>query len=488
VQDEGRIFKNTAVLMLGQGVGDLCLFLFLIFFARAYGPNMLGEYSLSMAIGSVLGMFVSFGLNAPLRRDVSRQPELGPVYVGSALHAQLLFAVGAALLLVGVATLMNLDARAHAILLLIGGYHIVHRLSMVSHALFSAHERMHYSAMLEAGHRMIILLLGSAAIYLGGSPSSALAAYPLGAGLMLFAGWMLSVRSFGWPVLKPDPRLISHRLQIALPFFGIIILAELYARLGIMILGALHGEEAVGTYTAAERLTLIIGIGHIMLSAAVVPVMSRLAGGAEARLRELYIRCQRVLIVTTLPAATVLFLLRDPVIVLVFGEAYKSASPVLGVLTLGVLVTGLNQLQLSLLVACNCQQSLFLNQLLALALFLAAAYLVVPRWGIVGLAGCMVGCNTCFFAMNYALAERTIVRTPLAKLIGGPVAACLGASIVFYLLDDSPLGIQLAFTLLIGAVCMGLFKAVALHDFIYLGKLMRGTRSSSAFARPHVSQ
>jgi O-antigen/teichoic acid export membrane protein len=223
---ERRIFKNAAVLMLGRVVGDLFMLLFTVQFARTFGAKALGQYSFAMSIGAVLAIFVSCGLNAPLIRDLSREPEAGPLYVGNVLLTQALFAAVAWLLLNAISMTIQLDAQAGMVLLLVGSYQLLYRLSLLTRVQFNAHHQMEYPALLEAAHKIFIFAIGAGGIYLYHDPLLALSAYPAGALALLAVGWGLCVHRFGPPLLRPNWTIILGRLHASTSFFLTLLVAE----------------------------------------------------------------------------------------------------------------------------------------------------------------------------------------------------------------------------------------------------------------------
>ena len=69
---ERRIFQNTFVMTIGQGVVQLVNLCFVIYFARVFGAGTLGDYSFAMAIGALCSIFISLGTHSLAIKSISQ--------------------------------------------------------------------------------------------------------------------------------------------------------------------------------------------------------------------------------------------------------------------------------------------------------------------------------------------------------------------------------------------------------------------------------
>ena len=72
---ERRVFGNVAILGTGELIAQFANFAFVVLIARAFGPELLGHYSLFMAVSAVVAVFVSFGTMQLHIRNIGRDPE-----------------------------------------------------------------------------------------------------------------------------------------------------------------------------------------------------------------------------------------------------------------------------------------------------------------------------------------------------------------------------------------------------------------------------
>ena len=288
IESGRKIARNTIYFTTGKILGDLCGFIFLVYFARIFGAGDLGKYTFSMALAGLLTLFISMGMNICMTREVGKNIQEDLRYLSNILLTQAILAILVWGLIVTIAILSSADRETAMILIIIGLYQVLYRLTMVFHAQFRVHEQMQYPALLELSHKLIILIFGGLLIWLTRDPVLALTIYPLGALLMLAAAAVISISLYGRPVVQPDLKFISNLIRRAFPFFILIILSMVFDRIGLIILATIQGELDTGIYSASDRLVTTMLQPVAIFGGIILPVMSRLAEGDSERLANLY--------------------------------------------------------------------------------------------------------------------------------------------------------------------------------------------------------
>ncbi len=469
-----RIGANTLFLSSGKLLGDLCTFVFLVYFARAFGIPVLGKYAFAMSVGGFLSVFVSLGLNILLTREVSRDYGRNARYAGNLLVTQVVLAAVVWGVIALIAVLAGFDRETRAILLILGAYQVLYRLGQLPRAQFNAHEEMRYSGLLESYHKIVILALGAGAILLWRDPVLALAAYPLSAFSMVVLGLVLAARRYGRPDIGVDFRFIGHLLRQAAPFLLFLLLTQFHDRTGVILLTLIRGEHATGTYSAADRLLTTISTGLWFFGAALFPVTSRIAAGASEQVGKFHDRAMRIMVVTVLPLATVIYLLGDPLIPLIFGPQFVASAGVLEVLTWSLPFTALVVVLSNTLMSMNLQKPLVTMQGAVFAGYLATCLVLIPRYGASGLAWAKLGATAVLCAAYFRYASVAVHRTPLRHIALAPVAACAAAVLVDHLTAGAgPYG-SAAAAIAVGAVLLVALGGVRRHDLEYLKRIVLG--------------
>jgi O-antigen/teichoic acid export membrane protein len=471
VNDDRRVARNTIVLTAGKGLSDLGTFVFLVFFARRFGASAMGDYAFGMALGGMLTVLMGLGLNTLLERDVSRAGEKGPLYVGSLLPFQgavgLLVVVGVVLL----TRVWDLGAQGTTILFLITAYHILVRLTMVILAQFAAHQDLHYPAILDSGHKIVILVAGVVLAAVTGDPVATLAVYPA-AGLLAFAAAVvLSSRAYGRPRFGRDVSLVKDLLSRSVSFFMIYLLLECYDRVGVVVLGAYCSKAVVGVYSVPDRLlTAVVGAVN-MFETALFPAFCRLATGSPSEFGVLYHRAMRLMVILLIPAAAAVFAWSRDIVLLGFGDEYLDSTPILRVLSVSLLFVGLSTVVCSALVASNRETAVVKILLAVVACYGAASLLLIPRHGAMGLAAARLGSAVLMFLLPYAyMSRRYAWRKALHSL--GPSLLSIGlAAAAAKVLAPAPLPVMIGGVVIVYVGAMIGFRGVTRDDVRYVRRL-----------------
>ncbi len=473
MKTERTILKNTVFLITGRGLGDLCTFFFMVYFARFFGTDILGKYALAMSVGGLLTVLIHFGLNTLLVREVSKDKSQNLKYAGNLLATQGIFAILIWAVIGLIALVSNFSNETKLILVLIGSYHVFYKFAMLFQAEFMAHEEMQYSAFLEFYHKVVILSLGITSIIIWKSPIVTLTVYPISTFSMCILGFIISVLKYGWPDLKIDYVFIKNSLVKAIPFFMIMILIQFYDRIGIILLAYFKEETAVGIFSAADRiLVTTMWQGVFMFGSAIFPVMSRLFAESKYEMFKLCERSVRLMLITLLPLSMIIFLLSEQIILVIFGDKFIESIPVLQILAWTFLFLGLNCILANLLIVTNQQK-----QLVKIRIFIYSGYFVVNlalihKYSFIGLAWTKLFAETFLFLTAYLYVSRTIHNFHIIKKAAAPVLSCLLAGLIFYLMGDINVWIKVSSTLIVCVSTMVAFKGIQKHDLVFMKRIL----------------
>lgn len=467
-----RILKNTVVLGIGKGLGDLASFLFLMLFGREFGAEFLGKYSFAMSLGGMVIMFSSLGFNTLIVKEVSRHPEEGGKYVGNLLLVRLMLSLFLWFLLAVVVALSTASRDTKIILILISGYHVFYRLTSLVSSGFSAREEMECPAFLEFFHRAVILSLGGAALFLSLNPFVVLTAYPLSAFLMLLLACLLFVRYYGPLNLRPDFAFIATATRISMPFFLLLLLGQFNERIGVILLTWLRGEAETGVFSASDRIMATMTVGIAFFGMALFPAMSRFGRESREKMLKLCRTSVRLLAVGLLPLALLLTVIADQVILLTFGKAFTDSIPILKILVWNIFFVGLNSVVIMALIVDDQQKKLVYSRVLYSVVFVAMGILFIHKGGGLGLAWANVVAHALYFPVCLTMAFKWQEARQFLLVLLVPLVS-LGAGIAVFLFCA---GLEPIITALLTTaaffVAMILLRGISLNDIRYLNDII----------------
>ncbi len=474
MHNERRILVNTAMLGSGEIAGQLANFILVVSFARAFGSGALGHYSISMAAGAIGGLFVSMGTHGLLIREISRNPAASRDFLGTLLPAQLVLAAVAWLTACGVSLLLIGDTHAAVVVMATCGYQILCCLAALLLVPFQATEQMLVSITGWGGHRLLTMTLGLAAIGLGAGAGTVTLALVIGALALIVFAWTQESRRFGRPTLRFAPKEALKLFRVASPFFGLAALGVLYARGGMIILSALATPHAVGLYAVADRFMVAGGLAPTMFNTAVYPALSRVAHTSLADAKALAVRCLRLMLVGTIPLATILTIFSIDIVRLVFGPQYRDSSHVLQVLAWTLPIRGAQWLLGSHLAAMDQQVALARARLAGLCAFAVLTPLMILGLGFVGVAWAVLGCDGLQLALYWTLLRRTDSAPSCTIALLAPALASAATLLASVALSGFPLSLRLPGVCLVMAVGLWVSGAIRLHDLGFLRIVMSG--------------
>lgn len=303
-----------------------------------------GQYQTVLAFVFIFFTLVDFGLNRLLIRDLSRKPDQVGVYLGNALGFRLVLAIVACgLTLIG-AFLLNYPSLVVYLIAFSSLLFFFQGSWFCFDAVFLAKEMMGFSALGAMILAIASPLLGISLLrlgwgvmgVLGGAVFSSLVA-------LFFFGILAKVKKIVWR-LSLEKKFFRHFLKEGGKFAFLTILSLFYLKNGIIILGRLKGEEAVGLYSAAYRIVEVGILFPNALALAFFPRISRLVASRKKELARIYPRLVTIAFLLALPLAAAAGLYPGKILGFLFGQDYLQASAAFSVLGLSLLLFFINAL------------------------------------------------------------------------------------------------------------------------------------------------
>jgi O-antigen/teichoic acid export membrane protein len=210
----------------------------------------------------------------------------------------------------------------------------------------------------------------------------------IGALIAILAGWIAALVAAGWgfrDLLRigrfHTPNAASL-LRVGLPLVPAVAAQWSIHVSDRFLLAGLAGLSDVGLYGAAAKLALVANL----LVAPFILTWSPLALSMHGRrgARQLYADTLGAFAAVGVAVTLVAAMLGEPVLVLLAGEEFRAAYPVVWVLVAGVFVDGaFGMLSIAMLVARR-TELVAMTSLVAAAVNLVANLLLIPRFGFLG--------------------------------------------------------------------------------------------------------
>lgn len=369
--------------ILRMGVGLLVG----VWIARYLGPEQFGLLNYAMAFVALFGAIASLGLNGIVVRDLVKEPDDANTMLGTAFVLQFIggfLAFGLAIAAIGFA---RPDDSLAKLMVAVLGFVMVFKSTEVVKYWFESQVQSKYTVWIENGAFLLFAAV-KVALILGQASLMAFvwAAFAEGvlvaAGLLGIYAWRGGQLNNWLPHYNRAKALLKDSWPLILSGLAIMV----YMRIDQVMLGQMLGDEAVGIYTAAVRISEVWYIIPMAIVASVFPSIILAKKQSEAlyyqRLQKLY----DLMVLLALVVAIPMTFLSDWLVVLLFGDDYAQAGAVLALHIWTGLFVFIGVASGSWYLTENLQMLAFNRTLLGGIVNILANLLLIPKYGIVGAA------------------------------------------------------------------------------------------------------
>jgi O-antigen/teichoic acid export membrane protein len=477
-QPNGRELKTIAK---GAGISFIGLlsftaltFIFQLLLARTLGPANVGIVGLALSVITVASILTTLGVHIGTLRFVA-------LYTGQGDDARAAGAIIAGMRLVGTVSLVGavvlfgladwlalrvfqMPTLAPVLRVFALGLPFASAMRFFL-SVTQGLKRMEYTAVIEqiavpllriGGLITVVYIMGRGVV---GLAYAIVIAFIVGAILAAISVWKL------YP-LRNQPQQPILNTWLLLAFSWPLLLSTVVRRtereVQTLILGIFLPSAEVGIFYAALKTSIVLSIFLTALGAIFTPIMAELYGSNKVdQLGDLLKVVTKWGLSLTLPIFLLVLIMSEQ-IMLIFGPEFVAGATVLQILAVSRLVTVAVGPEGWLLTMSGHPRLNLLNSLLTLGLISLLAFLLIPRFGIIGAAvGSALGLslvNILGLAEVYLILHihpynLAYLKPILAGLLAGGIAINLR-----FLWQDWPVLAQIALT----ALALGLVYVAAL--------------------------
>ena len=450
----GRIARNFAVVAAFGVVAKIIGLFTGIYIRRTLGPDVNGILGWNLAVLGYIGLITNPGVTIIAKREVAKQPARSTTLFYDRVASQLLLAIPAALMTLGIAWTIRDQPYAATLL-------AVQTIGLFVTAigvewLFEAHERMILPNAVNLG---VLVLQVPLLLLLVRSPNDGVWYVGYSLGLQTVAAVTLFTLAYRHGLLRKrrvtwEPRRWWPVFVEALPVTLSSAAIMLYYNCDVFLLGVMKDNYTTGQYTTAYALMLMVFGAIVPMWTAFMPQLT-VAIDDPPVARELSRRLYRGLAVVGCVFAAVGFCFGPELVRLLYGPQYDIAGRLFAILSLNAVFLGVNTALTSPLNVWGRQTWMLWITLASAAANFAANLLLIPRFGVWSAVWTTLGAEAIVLACGL-FARRRLVPFPLvgdSLKIGA--AFVVVSSTVLYAKSVTPLPWWLLFAVLL-AVCTAL--------------------------------
>lgn len=366
-----------------MGVGLILV----VWIARYLGPEQFGLLSFTGAFVMLFSAIATVGLQGIVVRDVVREPEYANETVGTAAVMQLLGGVIAYILILGVIFIMRPDDPLAKTIVAIVGSMMLFKAGDVALYWFESQVLSKYIVWVQNGTFLVFAGI-KVSLILRDAPLISFAWAMMGqaavTGLLMVA--MLNFRGPSIRQLEVSLSRAKGLLRDCWPLLLTGIAVTIYMKVDQIMLGQMLGDEAVGVYSAAVRISEVWYFIPIMIVNSVFPAILEAKKRSESLYYERLQRLYDLVVLISFAVALPMTFLSTPIVTLLFGSAYALSGTVLAIHVWGGLFVFLGVSSGKWLLAENRQILSFQRTFVGCIFNIGLNFQLIPRWGPVGAA------------------------------------------------------------------------------------------------------
>jgi len=472
------ILRNASALVLvglfAKGAGLIVA----ILVARFLGPGAMGLYAALFSVAVLIETFISLGMSDSLVRDVAAQPSrAAPMFLAALRLVSLISVVPAAGLAIAAVFADEYDAARASLLILAVG-------SPISGAFVAA------QAVLQGAERVLALTWVTFVARVASLSFLFFVFFYGVAGIeAAFASRVLfhflSLGAFAWLLLwkrAGDDSAHSTRELMArsMPFAVNKAIRETVLRLPSLVLPASIGLAAAGLFDSANRIRSTVAMTMSASIVGLMPALARNAAGQQQGTSLLLGFSVKYMCIVMSIVASLVALLSEELVFLLFGESFASAALPLQLLAWTQVLNGVSAVLQQSMLARGAVGAAIMNSGVTLVLQLCLLVALSPVLGVSGAALAVLGSSAIAVAVDLRYVHRRVTPLELRRFVFGPFIAAALVACATFAASWTPLWMRVLTALGSWVIATALFRIFPQEEMRFMWQLVRKSSRKSA--------
>lgn len=301
--------------------------------ARILQPEQTGEYFLAISLAMIFSVIADSGITPVIIREIAQSPERTVSLFQRALTIKIPFLLLGYIFAVGSAFFLNYPSEIIFFTAIAALSLTLDSLHLFFYGVLRAHQRLDVEAVGMCSGQVIVACIGGIILWI--SPSIALLLLTLvsGSAFNIFLSGSTLIKQFGKKiyVLSWDYPSVKSLITMAFPFALAAIFVKVYSYIDTIFLSKFLDTTAVGYYSIAYKFTYAFQFIPLAFIAGLYPKFSWSLQHKQQELPGLFRKSLWYMFLVATPLVLGIWLIAEPV-VLLLGESYGQAAPILSVL------------------------------------------------------------------------------------------------------------------------------------------------------------
>lgn len=330
------IIRNAAYLLTGSIVTQLINVFYFSVLSRYIGVNGFGQISTAMSLLAVAFIFVNFGFDPLVIRDIAAKKGDAGKYISNLILIRMVFILA---IIIIISPIIFISPYQYETKIIIGIYLIVSICDSISNSIsciFTGYQIMQYKSYTELGRHVLNVTVTLIGIHKNWPLPYLVSVSAFSSFFRMMASFLImhfKFIKFRWEIEK---QFCISLIIMSFPFFLGFLTSVFNERFNVVMLSWIDSQKAVGLYSAALLPISTMMFVPDMLATSIFPAMADFFKNSPEKLPKLYRISYNIFFLVSLPIGTGLILLSSQIIKLIYGDGFESASPVLSVMAVHI--------------------------------------------------------------------------------------------------------------------------------------------------------
>ncbi len=443
----------------------------------------MGQFQFVLSYVTLFGVIIDFGIQQYIVKKISEDKSRAKQYFHNFLAVEVILVILVYVSLVAIAWYNQYEPEVFHAILVAGLGVAIHGLVYPFLAVITSFYDLKKAAFLNLCSSIINVSVIFLTIFYHGGIVALVSQQVMYAVLAVTLYYQFVKKYIGRPemlkgIISLDWSLVKKMFKAALPFAVLVGFSTVYNRIDVVIITKMLGYAQTGIYTAAYKFFDLLSFFPAVVSLSLYPLFASLMSEKKIPdVRQTLERYLRFMVAVALPMAVGGMLLARPIIVLLAGEDFADAAPVLSVLVWAPAV-------LYIYIVVN---SLVISQLTKFAIGITAANVAVniigniillPRVGIMGAAIMTLVSEILQGIFYFYFVRKKITDFAFFSLIWKPIIASIIMAVVVWYARALPFVVVVVAGAITYVVVLGLFRFFKKEDITFI-KMVLGKKDES---------
>lgn len=427
-----RITANTSSFMVALVIQKLFSFIYFTILARTLGVEGTGQYFFAISFATMFSVLMDVGLTPVLIREVAKDQAGGIKWFNQIFTLKLFTIFATTLIIFGLDSLIFWSDAVRNLIYLTTAIVLIDSFTLLFYGYIRGRQSLKFEAWGTILFQTIVMVMGLSLMQMTNSVFILLTVLFVASLFNLIFSFIILKKKFKLKFkVYLDKAFIKKIIAITLPFALAAIFAKLYAYMDTFLLKMFLGDEPVGFYSIAYKITFSLQFIPLAFVAALYPAFSSYFKDNYERLQRTFIKAFNYLSFIALPITFGIIALAPEIVDKLYTEEFSFSIFPLQILIASIPFLFVNFSLSSFLNATNRQKINTRNLGIVMVLNITMNLIFIPWLGIWGASLASSLSTLLLFALNLSAVLR-VVKIKIKSF--GPLLLSLLSAILMFLL------------------------------------------------------